>query len=177
MAKLNGTSCCGLNELANIQTHTDPISVLMTVTPQVLRQNRSFLIYSCNDQSKMGDELSALIKENGLGVVKHTRRKHNPNSGNKLRVYLWDVEAEALRNWYEVNKPFEYSIGDYVRIRSTSNPLNAHIIGKEGTVIQAVGQGITVAFRQPVRLISNQGNEMMKREYQFHPDSLEYIPV
>lgn len=177
MANLSGTTCCGLSELANIQGNKDPLSILLDIAPKVMQAKRSFLVYSCNDQGDIGDELSLFIKDMGLGTVKRTRQKLNPNSGNKLRVYLWDVNADGLSSWYVKNKPFEYSVGDRVRVVGVTNTLNAHIEGQEGTVIASVGSNVRVAFRKVMTWTSSSGNEAKHREFQFSTSQLEFIPV
>lgn len=45
-----------------------------------------------------------LIRRNRLGEVVHSNTRFNPNSGNRIRAYIWNVDGKALSKWYSNNK-------------------------------------------------------------------------
>lgn len=54
-----------------------------------------FLIFSGTKEQNV-EKLSAFIKAKKLGLVRTSTRKYNPNSGNYLRVYIWEINRKAL---------------------------------------------------------------------------------
>lgn len=50
-----------------------------------------------------GEELKAFIIEQGLGTVTVAGAERNPNSGNIVTAYLWNVNHTALFKWWKEN--------------------------------------------------------------------------
>lgn len=109
--------CCGVKEIHGIQYHHrflnipctgnytyEPLSVLEILT-QVrdlyanIGNNRPFLIFTDNDNSRKGEVLAVYIEEHKLGTVQRSQLEYNPNSGNRIVVYVWAVNAEALLSY------------------------------------------------------------------------------
>lgn len=40
------------------------------------------------------------IESRGLGTVKTIGPKKNPNSGNEIKLYIWEINWEAYDAWY-----------------------------------------------------------------------------
>ena len=57
-----------------------------------------------NEREGYTGDLYRSIKKHKLGNVIQTEKKHNPNSGNKIRVYLWTVDKKALSKWFKRHK-------------------------------------------------------------------------
>lgn len=66
---------------------------------EMQRSNRAFIIYSDFILLKNGESLTKYIRENGLGEVLETEEKVNPNSENRIKVYVWAINHEALEKW------------------------------------------------------------------------------
>ena len=58
-----------------------------------------------NPRYKYGRAFAAFIRENALGSLVETGYEVNPNSGNRLKVWVWGIDHTALKSWYEKNKP------------------------------------------------------------------------
>ena len=50
-----------------------------------------------------GTRVVDYIKKNKLGRVVGTHGKVNPNSGNEIKAWLWEVNEKALREWFFAN--------------------------------------------------------------------------
>ena len=48
---------------------------------------------------KYGQRFAAMIRKKGLGDLIETGRHINPNSGNKLKVWVWTIDHAALVGW------------------------------------------------------------------------------
>lgn len=114
--------CCGVKELYGIQSalfydDKDEYNKGMTyrkkvnMTPGVFcwlaqkamlannsGRHRPFWIYTVArpKDNPIGDETKKLIEENGYGSVIVSEDKYNHNSGNDLRVYIWQVPQDFL---------------------------------------------------------------------------------
>lgn len=122
--------CCGLAELANISDSSgDPKQMLLQSLSDAVRRDYdhypfagggkitnldfecSHIVFSqaYNRGSKLkagqgyADKLAAYIKANDLGHVVRSRIATNPNSGNRVTVYLWTVNKRNLTAWYKRN--------------------------------------------------------------------------
>lgn len=48
-------------------------------------------------QDSKGEFIYNLIKENDWGTIHRTRARLNPNSGNKIRVYIWAPNEKVMK--------------------------------------------------------------------------------
>lgn len=99
-------ACCGIQEFANLRRHTANLGTPGAVYKiadmyALMRMNGRFLIFSqVVGQGEYGDLLKAFIETTRLGVVTQSNDRVNPNSSNTLRVFLWEVDRDALKEWY-----------------------------------------------------------------------------
>jgi hypothetical protein len=88
--------CCGINELADIDSDQDPVQSLMTVQPHC----QAFILFSDvqenNADYSCGKQLVAEIKKHKLGTCTQLRPSENPNSGNMVKPWLWKVNNDRL---------------------------------------------------------------------------------
>jgi hypothetical protein len=65
----------------------------------------AFLVFSqAGAGGTYGEDLAKFIRKNKLGGISTTINAYkNPNSGNKLRVWLWAVDKKALLAWWKAN--------------------------------------------------------------------------
>lgn len=54
-----------------------------------------------------GKKFAAFIAKNKLGTVTASKVQTNPNTNNRIRVWLWDVNLKALEKWYKSHKDYE----------------------------------------------------------------------
>ncbi len=60
----------------------------------------AFVVFSDRSgRGRSGPALAAFIKRHKLGTVVSTRSKKNPNSGNMITIWVWGVDAAALKRF------------------------------------------------------------------------------
>lgn len=104
---LHNLSCCGFKELAGVGEEDMTLADLKMVL-QELRRDTGFIPFvtfsGAKEPASEGGfsigwkeaaRLAALIKAHKLGTVYKARVKRNPNTGNRLQVYLWTVSSEG----------------------------------------------------------------------------------
>lgn len=101
MPSINNTSCCGLDEIANIYDEL-PIESLLRACEEDM--DTPFYFFTGTPSEKGVEALKEYIIKNKLGSVLETKRRVNPNSGNRLKVYVWEVNRRSLAKWYKTNK-------------------------------------------------------------------------
>lgn len=63
----------------------------------------AFIVFSDNQQNQNGQEFADNLIANELGKVTSSGYDHNPNSGNPICVWVWEVDWIALQR-YSDNK-------------------------------------------------------------------------
>lgn len=48
-----------------------------------------------------GEIVANFVEENKLGEIHRSIAKRNPNTGNRIRVYLWNVNWRNYSNWID----------------------------------------------------------------------------
>lgn len=56
----------------------------------------AFVMFSDAVKYGNGEAFAKIIRDNNLGGITETPEVTNPNSGNKIKVYLWEVDYKAL---------------------------------------------------------------------------------
>lgn len=114
MLELNRTKCCGLRELHGINIpgifgpHRDwgypkADHIIEYVHTLMFNGARKGVLVSFVDvvggrNYGIGDELADFIEEHRLGTVHRGTPVHNPNSGNKIVGYLWQVNLRTFNS-------------------------------------------------------------------------------
>jgi len=99
MTLINTTSCCGLRELDGIMGDDAPHVTMASIASQLVEIGGAFVIFSCPVTHDHGQRLALFIRDNNLGHVIPSSIRRNPNSGNDLQVWLWEVEIDHLDGW------------------------------------------------------------------------------
>lgn len=109
--------CCGMRELDGLpdkpvfavlevaQDHPTPISSAGRIGGGYV-----FVVFSdvVGSTSSNGEKLAKFVRANKLGLVKSTSERMNPNTGNTIKAWIWELDHEALfafRKAYEKNHP------------------------------------------------------------------------
>lgn len=121
MPQIQETACCGVKEIDGIMGQRsriivrDAIRGLLEFYDDGMNLNCAFLTFSEVIKGKKkeykrqyGAELAEYIKENKLGTVKKSISKVNPNSGNTIRMYIWETKPENMMNWFKENFPRDF---------------------------------------------------------------------
>ena len=104
--------CCGIREVHNLgadRYEDNPKKALIDILQIRFEEyeNSAFILFSevrTKKSYKYGQQLKKLIEKLNLGKVLSTNSKINPNSKNTIRVYLWEVNQKAVKDYWNLNK-------------------------------------------------------------------------
>lgn len=109
--ELLNTSCCGVSEIDGLDI--DPKRTLLNLCEMKFeedswdeyRTEQAFILFTdiAEGKDSCGEYLAKYIKEHKLGYTVQTRAKTNPNSGNKIKAWLWSPKEKELLKWYKKN--------------------------------------------------------------------------
>lgn len=119
---LRTMSCCGMRDLSGLSAHRTAkdamIEFVRTSCPnasyynwdtrkceKLRRLNFSHVIFSeANDELyRYGESFATYIRRNKLGTVIASERRVNPNSGNRVKFWVWTLHKQNLVNWANRN--------------------------------------------------------------------------
>lgn len=61
-----------------------------------------------------GTKFAKWVVKNKLGTIISSAIRTNPNSGNKIRVWIWDIDRLALLKWYKAHgKDLDKELEDF----------------------------------------------------------------
>ena len=119
--RLGGVSCCGVREIYGVNEHRTGLAVLRRFAAHIYDPEKPYVVYSGNARFRFafftqasrpghtppatyGERLAACIRRSNVGNVIETEEAINPNSGNNLKMWVWQVDHDALKAWWEVDK-------------------------------------------------------------------------
>ena len=100
MARMNNLLCCGVREIHELCTYT-ACTAMKNIAFDIL-DHCAFVIFTAvvaSDTTGYGANFATYITNNGLGEVMRSPTRVNPNSLNKLAVWIWTVDHKALGAW------------------------------------------------------------------------------
>lgn len=107
---INSTnSCCGVGELESlywIKNKKQAKGFLFDVAKDYFPEDNKFAFYfwADNIDNGGGRKLAEYIKSQNIGYVYNTRTKKNPNSGNYINAFIWNINNVEFRKWWRKNK-------------------------------------------------------------------------
>lgn len=100
---------CGISELFDLEnspsstlTHAFTMSYWPYGSPEekeIIGLDFAFVIFSDTVQRGYGSKLAAFIKSHKLGTIIPSQIKTNPNTKNKIRMWIWQINPTALERW------------------------------------------------------------------------------
>jgi hypothetical protein len=102
MADIQDLYCCGVKELQGVRENPKDI-IDEVAASNIEDQGFRYLIYTDTKTFPGGKRLTNFIRSKKLGSVTSPRMGVNPNSGNKLKAYLWRIDLQALRKYYHAH--------------------------------------------------------------------------
>ncbi len=64
-----------------------------------------FIIFSDNEHKGLsGASFARFVRRNHLGPVTASNLRVNPNSDNKIRVWIWELDIPAVMTWLEEHR-------------------------------------------------------------------------
>lgn len=97
------SGCCGLREITYLADHArDPEDAARAFAADVeYDKNFRYAIFTqAGVRSTYGVKFAAFILANGLGEVVETGWNTNPNTGSRLKVWVWTVNHRKLQKLY-----------------------------------------------------------------------------
>ena len=87
---------CGVRQLSDLSI--DPSDDVAEVAYEIFHEEEdfTFVLFSDIEYTGRGIALAEFIKKKGLGTIVKSRVKVNPNTGNKIRVYIWGLNRQRL---------------------------------------------------------------------------------
>jgi len=106
MSILRDTSCCGVDEIEALErTAKESLLEICEEKYGWGASQQAFILFTDIASSTRGKNLSKYITEKKLGDVIKTAPKTNPNSGNRVTVWVWAINEKSLLAWWNKNKP------------------------------------------------------------------------
>lgn len=110
MAYLDDTNCCGIKEIDGLEGEHNPHYVLRGILRDWWNGgyhegsgygNCAFIFFSTtNHYTKgIGKTLTDYIHAHKLGRVTRSRPLVNPNSGNKVTMWMWELSKRNIAAW------------------------------------------------------------------------------
>jgi hypothetical protein len=94
---INSTSCCAVVELDDIRDGHTPKAMISNLANYYYSNHYfKYVIFTDINDSYYARPLEAAVKKLKLGTVIKTRGNKNPNSKNKVTVYVWAVNITNL---------------------------------------------------------------------------------
>lgn len=115
MSQISSTECCAIDELYGIMDDNDPVKSVMTVCEERYEEegDQAFVMFTDIKERKIGKALAQYILKHKLGTIVNTRARKNPNSGNKVSVWIWGVNDRNLRAWYRKQEGIKRIVRDF----------------------------------------------------------------
>ena len=102
---LENMNCCGIREASGLQD--TPIKNCIYAVARLRfgyeQEQFGFVIFSEEASYRKGSKLKAYIKKHKLGTVVQSPIEVNPNTSNRLRVYIYTIHQDNLQKWWLKN--------------------------------------------------------------------------
>lgn len=108
---IEGLQCCAIDEIGGISNCARATDVIEDVCKNWFEDcerdndegNAAFYLFTDTEESNAGMNLAKYIVAEKLGTVVSTQYRVNPNSGNKVKCWIWSVNKVALKKWAKHN--------------------------------------------------------------------------
>ena len=108
---LESTNCCGVDEIAGLADTPEETLKDVCYEKYPLKnsncwydeegEEQAFILITDTVKRGFDKKLVDYIRLNKLGVVIGTKPKKNPNSGNRIRAWLWSPNEKNLNKWFK----------------------------------------------------------------------------
>lgn len=100
MPTIEHTQCCGIKEIDGVEG-SHPKEFLLDIADAIMSgaEDAAFYFFSDIGDAQNGKAIAAFLKRNKLGKITKTGAKRNPNSGNRLHMWVWNIDLKAYRTW------------------------------------------------------------------------------
>lgn len=103
---INNTTCCGVKDYNGLCGFT-PKQVLQRISRSWFERRKegrgAFLMFTDVNGVKKGLAVKKYIEDSKLGTVTKSPSRKNPNSRNKITVFLWAINKQKFYKWAKDN--------------------------------------------------------------------------
>lgn len=103
--------CCGVREIAGLSGFRGrPTAAMQAFCKDGFYDNAfrcSHVVFTeaDNSEQRYGLSFATFITRNKLGHVAVSLKAKNPNSPNRITVWVWTLDTKALRAWWALHRP------------------------------------------------------------------------
>lgn len=104
------TSCCGLREIENLSDYNHTKEAMQAFCKKFLNTDLyggytsdkyAFVLFTGVIEERYGQRFARFITATKLGKVTGSRARINPNSENVIKVWIWELNKQALIRWHK----------------------------------------------------------------------------
>lgn len=92
------TACCGVREFDGLDGGSEA-TVKEVVTYLDRDDSWRFLVFTDITADGYGSRLSSYVKKHKLGNIVCSRSAINPNTDNRIKVWVWELNHRAVKAW------------------------------------------------------------------------------
>jgi hypothetical protein len=93
------TNCCGFKEIDGLNDNTAKESLNQVCEDFFNGEDAAFLFFTGVSKKRYGQNFKRLITKLKLGKIIETEAKRNPNSGNKIKAWIWSVNKPKFKQY------------------------------------------------------------------------------
>lgn len=100
-------SCCGVGDYTGISNFDDPVQALKHIINSAMGPRSTYfgiITFSDVARRQIGFKVQKLIEDMNLGKITVTSRRHNPNSSNKIVLWVWEFDHTACQAWLKTGQ-------------------------------------------------------------------------
>lgn len=97
---------CGVVEFSKFASYKEPADALRKSSQLLAGLTAPFVLFTGvinGEKGNYSERLAAFIMTQGLGNIIPSAVKRN-HTGNEIRLYMWEVNHEALKTWLNPEK-------------------------------------------------------------------------
>jgi hypothetical protein len=94
--------CCGINEIRSIgDNKNNPEQTIIDICSETYTSGKkgAFLMFTDINKKIAAKNLSKYILKNKLGTITKSPTSINPNSKNRLQVFIWTINKRNLKRF------------------------------------------------------------------------------
>jgi hypothetical protein len=94
--RVDGTNCCGVDEIDGLENNTPEEIVYGSYNAN--KGNCAYYTFTDVEDGN-GDGVAKYIRANKLGTITRAPIALNPNSGNRIKIWIWTVDHAAMEKF------------------------------------------------------------------------------
>lgn len=100
---LTELQCCGLRELSDLSQYHNSSYALMGIIEDAEANPGEWpfgvIIFTEASSGRYATRFAKFIETSRLGTIERIPTFYNPNSGHRVRMFVWTVDHKAVARW------------------------------------------------------------------------------